>query len=126
VGGQQRPEELVAALPAVGTQVREAPPGICLRLLGRLRRLHRSLLLLLPRLRWQKRGEGVGVPLPRRGEAAAAAQAHDGVQVPVVEAALLFHRQAEWLGSWPAPEGGGGGDKGEALTFASLLIVLEE
>jgi len=96
VGGQQRPEELVAALPAAGAQVREAPPGVCLRLLGRLRLL---LLLLLPRLRRQKRGEGVGAPLPRRGEAAAAAQAHDGVQVPVVEAALLFHRRAaaEWL-----------------------------
>jgi len=92
VGGQQRPEELVAALPAASTQVREAPPGICLRLLGRLRR-RSLLLLLLPRLRWQKRGEGVGAPLPRRGEAAAAAQAHDGVQVPVVEAALLFHRR---------------------------------
>ena len=79
-------------MPAAGAQVREAPPGICLRLLGRLRR-RSLLLLLLPRLRWQKRGKGVGVPLPRRGEAAAAAQAHDGVQVPVVEAALLFHRR---------------------------------
>jgi hypothetical protein len=31
------------------------------------------------------------------------------------------------LGSWmELEETGGGGDKGEALTFASLLIVLEE
>jgi hypothetical protein len=47
--------------------------------------------LRLRRRRQQERREGVVRLLPRRGEAAAAAEAHDGVQIPVVEVAVLLH-----------------------------------
>jgi hypothetical protein len=98
--GQQGPEDLVAVLPAASTKIREAPTGICLLLVGRFECSGRPLL----RRQRRERVEGV---VDLRGEAAPAGQAHDGAQIPVVEAAVLLHfgsanrrRDAEWLGFW--------------------------
>jgi hypothetical protein len=99
--GQQGPEELVTVLPAASTKIREAPTGI----VGRVDCSGRPLL----RRQRRERVEGV---VELRGEAAPAGQAHDGVQVPVVEAAVLLHfgsanrrRDAEWFGFWRRRDG---------------------
>jgi hypothetical protein len=103
--GQQGPEELVTVLPAASTKIREAPTGIRLLLVGRVDCSGRPLL----RRQRRERVEGV---VELRGEAAPAGQAHDGVQVPVVEAAVLLHfgsanrrRDAEWFGFWRRRDG---------------------
>jgi hypothetical protein len=70
-------------LPAASRKIREAPLDICL--VGRVRCSRRTLL------RRRERVEGDVDLRRRRGEAAAAGLAHDGVQIPVVEAALLIH-----------------------------------
>jgi hypothetical protein len=76
--GAEGLEQLVGVRTEPGAEVRKAPAGV-------------DRLLFHRRRRRQERGEGVLPTRRRRRHGASAAEAHDGVQVPVVGTVLLLH-----------------------------------